>query len=91
MESNAKRYELGRIKRLPVSGAFHTPIMRPAVELLQPTLDSTTFSPPLISVHSNVDGKAYRGEKDIRRKLAMQVHYPCGFVVFLFFILFASL
>ncbi len=44
---------------LAVGGAFHTPLMRPAVEALRDDLGTVAFGPPRAPVVSNADGLAY--------------------------------
>lgn len=73
LEANSKQYKLRRIKKLPVSGAFHTNLMASAVEPFTRALRKITIEEPLISVHSNVDGKPYRSVNHILRQLPTQV------------------
>jgi len=47
-----------RVRRLPVDGAFHTPLMRGAVPRLRPTLEATTFSTPRWPIVTNGDARA---------------------------------
>lgn len=73
LETNAKHLKLRRIKRIPVNGAFHTELMAPAVEPFTKALKKITISDPIISVHSNVDGKKYRNVGHILHQLPKQV------------------
>lgn len=73
LEANAKQYKLRRIKKLSVSGAFHTNLMQPAVEPFEKALRKITIEDPIISVHSNVDGKRYRNASHILNQLPKQV------------------
>jgi [acyl-carrier-protein] S-malonyltransferase len=41
------------VKRLPVSGAFHSPLMQPAYDVLAEALDKLVFHTPTIPVYSN--------------------------------------
>ena len=43
-----------RAVRLPVSGAFHSPLMEPAVEGFREAVDATEFAEPAFPVFSNV-------------------------------------
>lgn len=61
---------------LPVSGAFHTPLMESAVEPLRDVLRQIEIRRPEIAVHSNVDGKRYMHEKHIQKQLAKQLVSP---------------
>ncbi len=58
---------------LPVAGAFHTEIMRPAVEKLAAALSQVTLSPPKIPVISNVDARSHHEVEEIRSLLQQQV------------------
>lgn len=63
--------------RLEVAGAFHTPLMQPAVERLSAILADTQIRPPRIPVVSNVDALPHDDPAEIRSLLARQV---CGVV-----------
>lgn len=76
VEINGKDFGLKRIKRLAVSGAFHTAIMRPACNDLAKALRNLTIKRPRIDVYSNIDGKVYRDEQQIRDSLAKHVYMP---------------
>ncbi|MBY0228352.1 MAG: ACP S-malonyltransferase, partial [Gemmataceae bacterium] len=65
-----------RAQRLAVAGAFHTPIMQPAVERLEAALASATFSAPRVPVWANVTGKPYAGPDEMRAALARQMVEP---------------
>lgn len=73
LETNLKTFNLRRIRRLPVSGAFHTELMEPAIEIFRKALKKVPIEDPIISVHSNVDGKRYRNVDHIIRNLPKQV------------------
>ncbi|KAK4028796.1 hypothetical protein OUZ56_021814 [Daphnia magna] len=76
IEKNAARYEFRRLKRLPVSGAFHTNLMEPAANVLSKALKKIPIQQPIIAVHSNIDGKRYRNSDHIVRFLPQQVVKP---------------
>lgn len=76
IEKNAKQFKLRKVKRLPVSGAFHTSIMDSAVEPFQQALSRIKIEKPLISVHSNIDGKIYRHIDRIEKLLPRQIVRP---------------
>ncbi len=65
----------GAMKVIPlaVAGAFHTEIMRPAVEKLAAALSGVTLSPPKIPVISNVDAQPHDDVEEIRSLLQQQV------------------
>src|SRR5664279_3047803 len=46
-----------RALKLPVGGAFHSPLMQPASEELQAAINATTFSTPVCPVYQNVNAK----------------------------------
>ncbi|CAF0937386.1 unnamed protein product, partial [Didymodactylos carnosus] len=56
---NYKEFNIRRIKYLPVSGAFHTPLMQSAKLKLINVLDKINMKPPIIQVMSNISGKAH--------------------------------
>ena len=62
---------------LDVAGAFHTPLMQPAVERLRAALAETKLASPRIPVISNVDARPHEDPDEIRELLARQV---CGVV-----------
>ncbi|MDX1943972.1 MAG: ACP S-malonyltransferase [Pirellulaceae bacterium] len=68
----------GAMKTIPlaVAGAFHTPLMQPAVERLTKALAGVKLSPPRIPVISNVDATAHTDPEEIRRLLTEQVVAP---------------
>lgn len=76
LEINAKHLKIRRIKRIPVSGAFHTELMAPAVEPFTKALRKITVSKPIISVHSCVDGLKYRDARHILHQLPKQIVKP---------------
>ncbi len=68
----------GAMKAVPltVAGAFHTPIMQPAVERLTSALANVPMKPPRIPVISNVDARPHHDPEEIRALLAQQVVSP---------------
>jgi len=60
-------------KRLSVSGAFHTDIMKPADDELAAVLDRATLSVARIPVWSNTDGYPHTLPDEIRPLLVRQV------------------
>ncbi|MEX2357424.1 MAG: ACP S-malonyltransferase [Pirellulaceae bacterium] len=65
----------GAMKVIPlaVAGAFHTEIMRPAVQRLTEALSQVTLNRPKIPVVSNVDGQPHDDPEEIRDLLQRQV------------------
>ncbi|XP_055382650.1 probable malonyl-CoA-acyl carrier protein transacylase, mitochondrial [Condylostylus longicornis] len=76
LETNSKLFKIKRIKRLAVNGAFHTPLMESAVEPFRKALKQIPIEDPLISVHSNVDGKRYKNAGHILKQLPQQIVKP---------------
>jgi [acyl-carrier-protein] S-malonyltransferase len=70
--------EAGAMKAIPlaVAGAFHTPIMQPAVERLATALATATITAPGIPVVSNVDAQPHSDPEEIRSLLVQQVVSP---------------
>jgi len=68
----------GAMKVIPlaVAGAFHTPIMQPAVEQLAEALADVPMRKPRIPVVSNVDAQAHDDPEQIRDLLIKQVVSP---------------
>ncbi|GHU50341.1 malonyl CoA-acyl carrier protein transacylase [Clostridia bacterium] len=64
----------GRLVRLNVSGAFHSPFMDSAAVKFADYLKNVTFSTPKIPIYSNVTGKPY--ENDFKGLLAEQIKSP---------------
>ena len=65
-----------RTIKLAVAGAFHTPLMAPALERLAKVLGSTNINNPVVPVLSNVDSLLHTDPESIRSKLARQVVEP---------------
>jgi len=61
---------------LPVAGAFHSEIMRPAAETFRQALEETEFHTPRVPVIANVDAAPHDGPQDIRSKLLAQLVSP---------------
>ncbi|XP_017350247.1 malonyl-CoA-acyl carrier protein transacylase, mitochondrial [Ictalurus punctatus] len=76
LQKNSKQLQFARTRLLPVSGAFHTELMEPAVQPLRDVLLQIEVRRPEVAVHSNVDGKRYMQEKHVQRQLAKQLVSP---------------
>ncbi|XP_013907684.1 PREDICTED: malonyl-CoA-acyl carrier protein transacylase, mitochondrial [Thamnophis sirtalis] len=76
LQKNSRKFSFARVKMLPVSGAFHTRLMKSATQPLAEALESISFQPPLIPVYSNVDSKKYRQPEQIQRCLVEQLVSP---------------
>ncbi len=58
---------------LPVGGAFHSPLMKPAKDELQAAIERTTFQEPRCPIYQNVDGKAHIDAEEIKQNLIAQL------------------
>lgn len=65
--------------RLKVSGPFHTKMLQPAADRLEPELKKMHIEPMKIPVFTNVDAKEVASEKDIIPILTRQICCPVRF------------
>lgn len=65
-----------RALKLPVGGAFHSPLMEPARKELQDAIAATTFNNPLCPVYQNVTASAVSNPADIQQNLIAQLTAP---------------
>jgi [acyl-carrier-protein] S-malonyltransferase len=65
-----------RAVRLRVAGAFHSPLMEPAVAPLREAIDAATFAAPTFPVASNVTGALVTDPGEMRELLARHVVSP---------------
>ena len=65
-----------RALKLPVGGAFHSPLMQPAAERLQAAIMNTTFHTPKCPVYQNVSAKAETDKDVIKRQVLEQLTSP---------------
>lgn len=70
-EAGAKRALL-----LPVNGAFHSPLMKPAQEKLAAAINSTKFYKPTMVVYQNVTTTAVSDPDEIKKNLIAQLTEP---------------
>jgi len=70
--------QMGAMKtiRLPVAGAFHTLLMKPADEVLASALAAADVKTPRMPVWFNVDGQPHTDPEEIRGLLVKQVLQP---------------
>ena len=57
LEQNKSDFKIRRTARLHVSGAFHTPLMEPAIEPFSLALKNTKVHNPRVPIYSNYDNK----------------------------------
>ena len=73
-DAEAQLKERGvRAKRLPVAGAFHSPLMEPAVEPFRALLAATEIAEPRVPVYSCVTAEPF---DDIRARLVQAITLP---------------
>lgn len=70
-EAGAKRALI-----LPVGGAFHSPLMKPAEEELAKAIESTTFNTPICPVYQNVTTTAVTDPEELKKNLIAQLTAP---------------
>ena len=71
-EPLAKEAGAKRTVRLPVAGAFHSPLMQPAADTMAAFLEGIDFSEPRIPVLSNVTGEPHAPEQ-IKERMVGQI------------------
>jgi [acyl-carrier-protein] S-malonyltransferase len=69
-----------RVLPLKVSGAFHSPLMKPAVPGLQQALEQVTFAEPRVPIFANATAGPVTTGTDARRLLAEQLTAPVRWV-----------
>ncbi len=69
-----------RIVPLPVSAPFHSPLMRPAREGLEPVLAALEFKALAVPLYSNVDAAPFTDPDAVRGGLVRQVDAPVRWV-----------
>ena len=65
-----------RALKLPVGGAFHTPLMEPAREELAEAIEATVFNTPTCPIYQNVSTKAETDIQRIKENLIAQLTAP---------------
>ena len=73
---NCKKCGAKRVLSLPVSGPFHTQLMRPAAKKLLQQVKSVCFRPPRIPVVHNVNARVAASPDRIRRLMITQIYRP---------------
>lgn len=71
----AKNSGAAKVVQLNVSGAFHSPLMKPAADKLKAVIDQIPFSDAKIPVFTNVDAQATTKANDFKRKLVEQIDH----------------
>ncbi len=61
---------------LQVGGAFHSPLMKPAEEVLEAKINEMHFNTPHCPVYQNVDARPHTDPQEIKRNLIKQLTSP---------------
>lgn len=72
----AKEQECRLAKILPVSGAFHSPLMKPALEGLQKRLEEISFKSPKCPFYSNATAEPTQDSDKVKENLIAQLTSP---------------
>ena len=72
----AKAAGARRALRLPVGGAFHSPLMEPAKQELEKAIAEAPFRTPTCPIYQNVDAKPYTDPAAIKANLIAQLTAP---------------
>ena len=62
--------------KLPVGGAFHSPLMESAKKELENAIDNTTFHNPICPIYQNVSGYSFVNPSEIKQNLIDQLTSP---------------
>lgn len=76
IQLNQKEFNLLKVKRLAVSGAFHTSLMKSAEADLKNILNGVTIKKPLVRFYSNFDSKCVYSPEKIKFNLIKQIANP---------------
>lgn len=69
----AKEQGVKRAVMLPVSGAFHSPLMQSAADKMAGVIANTRFSEPKVKVISNLTAQEYSNTTEIKELLVKQI------------------
>ena len=61
---------------LPVGGAFHSPLMKPAKEKLKQFIEQTEFKEPICSIYQNFNANGVIDPREIKVNLIKQLVSP---------------
>ncbi len=64
------------VVELEVSGAFHSPLMRYATDVLTKTINTVSFKKPTIPIYGNVDAQSCNSIPKLKQKLIKQIENP---------------
>lgn len=61
---------------LPVSGAFHSPLMKPAYDVFRDKIETVPFSEAICPVYSNYTGKPSKDAEELKNNVLEQLMNP---------------
>ncbi|XP_017752756.1 PREDICTED: probable malonyl-CoA-acyl carrier protein transacylase, mitochondrial [Eufriesea mexicana] len=76
IEEHKEQYGFINLSRLPVSGAFHTPLMNPALKSVSKMLNSIEIHEPRCRVYSNQKAAPYSNVRLIKKLIMKQIVSP---------------
>ncbi|XKL59886.1 hypothetical protein PGB90_000902 [Kerria lacca] len=76
LKENQSEFKLQKVEPFPASGAFHTNLMLPAVDVFTKVLQTIEMYEPSAYIYSNVDGKHYKTLIHIKKQLPKQIYKP---------------
>lgn len=76
----SKKAGAKRAIRLPVSGAFHSPLMQPAREAFAQALKEAPLADPRVPIYANVTAEPVKHAADARRLLLEQLTAPVRWI-----------
>lgn len=77
IQKNSQTLGLKKVQRLPVSGAFHTKLMEPALKSFTKALQKTPLGEPNVPVYSNFSTNTYTSSMKVNHKyLTKQIISP---------------
>ncbi|WP_185865096.1 ACP S-malonyltransferase [Blattabacterium cuenoti] len=71
-----KKIGAKKIIRIPVYGAFHSPIMKSAEEKLKNIIMKVNFNPPVCPIYQNFIGKSIIDSNEIKKNIIKQMGAP---------------
>ncbi|KAK1117632.1 hypothetical protein K0M31_015805 [Melipona bicolor] len=76
LENHKTQFGLTKMSRLPVSGAFHTPLMEPALKAIAKILGSIEINEPRCKVYSNYKAVPYTDLRYVKKYILKQTVSP---------------
>ncbi|XP_076670229.1 malonyl-CoA-acyl carrier protein transacylase beg [Andrena cerasifolii] len=76
IQNHKNELHFSNINRLPVSGAFHTPLMEPALNSIHKILNSIEVNDPRCHVYSNYKATPYSNLRVMKKYILKQIISP---------------